>query len=124
MASIRQIAADVFDTARDGIGWIALWKEGRGWNVETIFTESEDYGTGSVTVEAFEMAVLRAIIATDPRAILVNGYYHNLGIGEDYGSRESLARALRWQYEECSSQITDWTLNAAQKGGNKCQPSP
>lgn len=111
MASIKQCAADVFDTAQDGIGWIALWKEGRSWNATTIFPDADDYGTDTITVDADYMNELRDILAIDPRAILVNGYYHNLGVSETFGTRDDLAAALQWQYEDCSSRLADYTIN-------------
>lgn len=37
MASIRTVAQNVLSEAKDGISWIALWKEGKGWNAESFW---------------------------------------------------------------------------------------
>ena len=39
----------------------------------------------------------------DANAIIVNAYYHNLGPAEM--TRDSLANALRWQYDNQTSRI-------------------
>ena len=39
MASLRTEAQDVLDVARAGIGWIALWKNGRSWTTFPFYPE-------------------------------------------------------------------------------------
>ena len=95
MASIRTEAQGVLDVARNGIGWIALWKYGRSWITADFWPEITD--DGAVVFDDDETEFLQNILATDPNAILVNGYYHNLGDPECM-TRDSLADALRWQY--------------------------
>lgn len=34
MASLRNIVREYCDEIADGICWIAVWKEGRSWNIE------------------------------------------------------------------------------------------
>ena len=46
---------------------------------------------------------LREILKVDANAIIVNAYYHNLGPAEM--TRDSLANALRWQYDNQTSRI-------------------
>ena len=97
MASIRQEAQDVLDVARDGIGWIGVWKNGRGWNCMTFWPEDVTAG-GVPTFEDYEVEGLRNILNIDPKAIVVNSYWHNLG-DTTCMTRDSLADALRWQYD-------------------------
>lgn len=96
MASIRVEAQDVLDVARDGIGWIALWKNGRSWNAMTFWPDITS--DGDLVFDDFDVEGLENIAAIDPRAILVNSYYHNLG-DTTCMTRDSLADALRWQYD-------------------------
>lgn len=74
-----------------------LYKEGRGWNASCFWPEIFD--EGSLVFESDDLEELKNILATDPNAILVNGYYCNLGPLDDM-TRDSLAAGFRWQYEE------------------------
>ena len=96
MASIRLEAQYVLTEARDGIAWIALWHSNRSWHTMTFWPDYEEK-TGCFVFEDFEREQLQNIAKIDPRAILVNSYYHNLGDPETM-TRNSLAEALRWQY--------------------------
>lgn len=100
MASIRQTAQDVIYEARDGIAWIALYKEGRGWGAQCFWAEFDET-TGTYDFDDEDAAEqLRAILAIDENAIFVNPYYNNLGpTGEEGMTRDTLAKALRWQYD-------------------------
>lgn len=95
MASIRQAAQDVLDIGRDGIGWIALWKDGKGWMSMGFWPDIDR--AGRLTFEDYEVERLRNITKIDSQAILVNSWEHNLG-DTTCMTRDSLAEALRWQY--------------------------
>ena len=60
-----------------------------------IYTESGRI----LSVEEWELEKLREIYAKDHNAILVNSYVHNLGVYEDWGTRDDLAAGLKWQYK-------------------------
>lgn len=96
MASMRQAAQDVLDEAREGIAWIAVWKDGKGWMSMAFWPEVNR--DGSLTFEDYELEQLRSIFRLDPQAILVNGWEHNLG-DTTCMTRDSLAAAFRWQYD-------------------------
>ena len=96
MASLRIEAQDVLDVARGGIGWIALWKNGRSWRSFSFWPEIDR--NDDLIFEDYEIEQLKNILAIDRQAILVNSYYHNLGGMEDL-NRDRLADALRWQYD-------------------------
>ena len=49
---------------------------------------------------------IKSILSTDRNAIFVNGYYTNLG-DLDAMTRDSLASALRWQYDLGYNQLAD-----------------
>lgn len=96
MASLRIEAQDVLDIARGGIGWIALWKNGRSWSTFPFWPDIPN--DHDLIFEDYEIEQLKNILAIDRSAILVNSYYHNLG-DTTCMTRESLADALRWQYD-------------------------
>jgi hypothetical protein len=93
---MRQTAQDMIDVARDGIGWIALWKDGKGWMAMDYYPDINR--DNSLIFEDYDIDSLQNILKIDPRAILVNGWYHNLG-DTTCMTRDSLAEALRWQYD-------------------------
>lgn len=96
MASMRQTAQDMIDVARDGIGWIALWKDGKGWMARDLYPDIDR--NGNLIFEDYQTEALQSIVSLDPNAILVNGYEHNLG-DTTCMTRDTLAAALRWQYD-------------------------
>ena len=96
MASIRVEAQDVLDIARDGIGWIAVWKNGRSWRTFVFWPDIDD--AGYPVFDGFDLEGLKNIVKTDPGAVIVNSYHHNLG-DTTCMTRDSLADALRWQYD-------------------------
>lgn len=96
MASMRQAAQDVLDIGRDGIGWIALWKDGKGWMSRGFWPDIDD--KGRLSFEDYDKGALKRIRDLDPLAILVNSWEHNLG-DTTCMTRDTLANALRWQYD-------------------------
>ena len=100
MASLREEARWILGDARDAICWIAAWKTGRSWNVETLYGVEyvEERGHESYwRIEADDENRLREIYEADENAILVNGYYCNLGPLEGM-TLESLVDGIKFQY--------------------------
>lgn len=106
MASVRETAQQVLDTAKNGIGWIAFWKDGRGWDASEFWPDFDEK-SGTLTFEDYDQDELREILSKDPNAIIVNSYYFNLGIPEEM-TRDSLANALRWQYGYQNSRLAEY----------------
>lgn len=104
MASLRTTAQQVLEDARDGIAWIALYKEGRGWRANCFWPDLDR--DSKFTFDPDDIQELKTILAIDPDAIFVNGYYTNLGPIDEM-TRETLTSALRWQYEEQYSRLAD-----------------
>ena len=116
MASIRQIAQDVLYEARDGIAWIALYKEGRSWNAECfwgLFDKQEVFTTDY----SEDAERLHEILSIDPNAIFVNAYLHNLGPIDDEMTRDTLAKALRWQYDMQYFRLADASIKSTTEPG-------
>ena len=104
MASLRTTAQQVFEEARDGIAWIALYKKGRGWEAACFWPDINK--NNEFIFDPDDAWEIKLILATDPKAIFVNGYYTNLGPLEEM-TRESLTAAFRWQYEEHFNQLAE-----------------
>lgn len=111
MATLRQNAQDMLDIAREGIGWIALWKDGKGWMSKDFWPDMDR--TGALSFEDYELEQLQSIHQLDPNAILVNGWHWNLGDCTCM-TRDSLAGALRWQYEMGYARLADSLQNCAE----------
>lgn len=105
--TMREAAQWLRDDAQDGISWIVLWKEGRGWNFRTVYLDEKRDGTVELD-HPEDMEELQSILAIDPHAIIVNGWHHNLAVDEGHVSRDDLARALRWQYDLQNAQLADF----------------
>ena len=115
MASLRDCARSVREEAADGICWIALWREGRSWNAETIWPEDMLYDKGIMVLETYYLERFLVIVKANSSATLVSCEYSNIGCAGD-GSLpdvQVLTNALRWQYEDCHPLITDWELKEA-----------
>jgi len=116
MASIRECASKVIDTAREGMNWFAIWKTGRSWHVMEITTEDCDYEAATLELACPEDAQeIERILAEDPDAVFLDSYYCNLGDPETM-TVSSLAKAIRWQYEVGSQSLSNWTF--------KCETEP
>lgn len=114
MASIRQIAQEHLDIAREGIGFIALWRHGRSWEAATFWPDYNER-TNEVRFDADDRERLQEITNEDPAAVILCSYIDNLGGLEDL-TRDDLAAALRWQYDRNRATITGYLENERQEG--------
>ena len=69
MASLRDTVKDYQEELRDGIAWVAFWKEGRSWNAEDFHLEMGDY------LYPEDRSRMEEIKQDAPAAVVVNGYY-------------------------------------------------
>lgn len=104
--SIRSTAQWLKDDAQDGIAWLVLWRDGRGWGWDTIYLEEKTDGSVVLDYED-DLERLKEIQKKDPKAIIVNGYIHNLGVMDGHVTRDDLAAALRWQYDLQHATLAD-----------------
>ena len=91
MASLRDTVKEYQEELRDGIAWVAFWKEGRSWNAEHFHLEVDG------TLDPFDRSRLEEIKAADPAAVILNGYYCGQ-LGEDM-SLDELTAGVRYHYE-------------------------
>ena len=69
MASLRDMVSEYQDDLRNGIAWLAFWREGRSWQAEAFHLDLDD------TLYPEDRARLVEIQAADPRAVVVNDAY-------------------------------------------------
>lgn len=105
MASLKEEARRWFEDFQDGIGWMLVWKTGRSWNITrlswTDFIPGRSYPHRSSKWEIEEREdaeTIAAAMAADPKAMVINGYYDNLGDLEEM-TLSSLIEKLKWQYD-------------------------
>ena len=91
MASLRDMVSEYQDDLRNGIAWLAFWREGRSWQAEAFHLDLDD------TLYPEDRARLAEIQAADPRAVVVNGYYSGY-LGEEMSVAE-LAAGVRHHYD-------------------------
>ena len=92
MAAINAIAREWADEIRDGIAWVIVWKTGRSWNATAVWLDPD-----TDTFEPDDLDTAREVLAQDPGAVMLNGYYCG-HFGEDMTVAE-LADGIRWHYE-------------------------
>ena len=91
MASLRDVVSEYQDDLRNGIAWLAFWREGRSWQAEAFHLDLDD------TLYPEDRTRLAEIQAADPRAIVVNGYYSGY-LSEEMSVAE-LAAGVRHHYD-------------------------
>ena len=97
MASLRDTVKDYQDELRDGIAWVAFWKQGRSWNAEYFYLDMDD------TLYPEDRSRLEEIKSIDPAAVILNGYYCG-HLGEDM-SLDELTAGVRYHYENSMNDI-------------------
>ena len=97
MASLRDTVREYQNDFRSGIAWLVFWREGRSWHGEAFHLDMSDY------LYPEDKMLLAEIQATDPKAVVVNGYYSGY-LGEEMNVDE-LAAGVRHHYENGLSNI-------------------
>ena len=100
MASLRDTVKDYQEELRDGLAWVAFWKEGRSWNAEYAYLGMDD------TLPPLDKSRFEEIRRTDPAAVMLNGYYCG-HFGEDMNLDE-LTAGVRWHYENGFNLLSDF----------------
>ena len=100
MASLRDTVKQYQEELRDGIAWIAFWREGRSWNGEDFYLDTGD----SLTAE--QKSRLEEIRQKDPAAVILNSYYcgylaGDMTVGE-------LTAGVRRHYENGYNDVVDF----------------
>ena len=69
MASLRDNVKHYQDELRDGIAWVAFWREGRSWNADYFYLNADD------NLDPEDISRLEEIRRSDPAAVVLNSYY-------------------------------------------------
>ena len=100
MASLRYIVNQFKEELREGIAWVAFWKEGRLWNGEYFYLDSEE------RLSVKDKTRLEEICSMDAGAVMVNGYYCSY-FREDMSITE-MAFGVRCHYENHYDDISSF----------------
>ena len=100
MASLRDTVKQYQEELRDGIAWIAFWREGRSWNGDYFYLEAND----ALTAE--DKSHLEEIRQKDPAAVMFNSYYCGY-LGEDM-TVDELTAGVRRHYENGYNSVADF----------------
>ena len=97
MASLREAVKNNQEELRDGIAWVAFWREGRSWNSESFHLEMGE------TLYPEDKMRLAEIQAADPKAVVLNSYY--CGYLEEGMGLDGLAAGVRYHYENSLNDV-------------------
>ena len=100
MASLRDTVKQYQEELRDGIAWIAFWREGRSWNGEDFYLDTGD----SLTAE--QKSRLEEIRQKDPAAVILNSYYCGYLAGDM--TVDELTAGVRRHYENGYNDVGDF----------------
>ena len=100
MASLRDTVKQYQKELRDGIAWIAFWREGRSWNGEDFYLDTGD----SLTAE--QKSRLEEIRQKDPAAVILNSYYCGYLAGDM--TVDELTAGVRRHYENGYNDVVDF----------------
>lgn len=107
MAALKDICKTYKGDIEEGCGWVAIWREGRAWNGAAFYPHGGDYCNGFIfTVE--DMEKMREIIASDHKAVVLNGYYTNCGAHEDAVAvpLADIIAGVEWNYYSRFNQLS------------------
>ena len=100
MASLRDNVKHYQDELRDGIAWVAFWREGRSWNADYFYLNADD------NLDPEDISRLEEIRRADPAAVVLNSYYCGY-LAEDM-TVDELTAGVRRHYENGYNNITDF----------------
>ena len=100
MASLRDTVKQYQEELRDGIAWIAFWREGRSWNGEDFYLDTGD----SLTAE--QKSRLEEIRQKDPAAVILNSYYCGYLAGDM--TVDELTAGVRRHYENGYNDVVNF----------------
>ena len=100
MASLRDTVKQYQEELRDGISWIAFWREGRSWNGEDFYLDTGD----SLTAE--QKSRLEEIRQKDPAAVILNSYYCGYLAGDM--TVDELTAGVRRHYENGYNDVVNF----------------
>ena len=104
MASLKSIVQLEADSVRDGIAWLIVYRDGKGWGSACVYSD-----LWNRVWEDCDRETAAEILAVDPNAIALNGYYCGR-LGENM-TVEELMNGIRWHYQNRRNLLRDYLLN-------------
>ena len=101
MASLITMVGRFRNELREGVAYVAFWKNGRSWGAEAFWLDPR-YNT----IEEDDTREMWQIINTDPNAIIVNGFDSCPFDGKS--TVEHMLEHIRWRYEDHRCQLVDF----------------
>ena len=106
MASLRTMVGRFRNELREGVAYVAFWKNGRSWGAEAFWLEPGYFADYGDAIEEDDAREMRQIINTDPNAIIVNGFERCPLDGES--AVEHMLEHIRWTYEDHLCKLGDF----------------
>lgn len=100
MAALLDVVREWEQELRNGIAWVAFWKEGPSWDAQCVYLDDKDLLVDEDT------SALEEAIQKDPHAVVLNSYYCGQ-IAEDMTVNE-LAAGVRHHYEQGTNSVVDF----------------
>ena len=100
MAALKDIARNVADEIREGIGWVIVYRTGRAWHSLSLWSD-----VWNSEWEPDDLSDALGILKADPNAVVLNGYYCG-HFGEDM-TADQIAAGIRWHYENGYNRLAD-----------------
>lgn len=100
MAVLEKIVREWQQELRNGVAWVAFWKEGPSWDARCVYLDDNDL------LVAEDTSALEEAIQKDPHAVVLNSYYCGQ-LAEDMTVNE-LAAGVRHHYEQGTNSLVDF----------------
>lgn len=99
--TLRQLVKDLFYELDDGIPWILIYKDGKSWFGMSFYSCDVVYDLyDGFILSPYAMMLLDKAYEIDKNAILVNGYYMNIGWSEiERNTIKGFMDGIKRQYE-------------------------
>ena len=99
--TLREVVKQYFYELDAGIPWLLIYKDGRSWFGLSLYTDDIDYNLfDGFNFSKSVMKLLCDVYKIDKSAILVNGYYMNIGWSEtERNTIQRFVDGIKYQYE-------------------------
>lgn len=103
MAALLDVVREWQQELRNGIAWVAFWKDGPSWDAQCVYLDDNDL------LVTEDMSALEEAIQKDPHAVVLNSYYCGQ-IAEDMTVNQ-LAAGVRHHYEQGTNSLVDFLFD-------------
>lgn len=100
--TLKQLAQKYQDYLKESIGWLIVWKDGRSWEAQTIYLNSDNL------INMEDVADVESIVKVDSNALIINDYYCD-HLGEL--TIRNITEGIRYMYDHCwnlLAETLDW----------------